>query len=180
MSKPRRFQSLDDITGPVQRASAERQLADFQLKTAKKIAREMGLDDSGIIMSQPNCVENHIADATKMVNPRRAHTMNGAERKFAAELDAQGITYFFECLKFRIGANCFYTPDFYLPAGLQIGGSYGATIVEIKAWWTGPSKIGWREDARVKFKACAERYQYFQWRASWWRTDLGHREWEVI
>ena len=79
--------------------------------------------------------------------------MNKTEAAYAAHLDvlkAAGeiVAWWFEPFKLRLADRTWYTVDFLVwhPGGV-------AECVEVKGFW--------REDARVKFKVAAEKYNCF-------------------
>ena len=74
------------------------------------------------------------------------HRMNKTEAAYAAYLSLLGLPWQFEAIKLCLAPRTWYTPDFYLPTL--------AEFREVKGFW--------REDARVKFKAAAEKFP--QWR----------------
>lgn len=84
---------------------------------------------------------------------RRAHQpgkMNKAETAYAHRLEllkkaGDIIGYEFECYKFKLAANTFFTPDFvvYSADGTM-------EVHEVKGHW--------EDDARVKIKVFADRY----------------------
>ena len=78
--------------------------------------------------------------------------MNKTEAEYAALLEqrrrAGEVAWFkFEGMKFRLGDNCHYTPDF---AVMLSGGRM--QMHEVKGHW--------QDDARVKIKAAAEAYPF--------------------
>ena len=113
-------------------------------------------------------------------NPAHRQGMNKSELAFAEHLTFRRIPYMFEAIKLRLGDRCYYTPDFFLPQGFMTGDNAAPCFIEVKAWWKSTGKPGWREDARVKFKAAAEQYPMFRWGASWWNPTKGEREYEWI
>lgn len=64
------------------------------------------------------------------------------------------LGYWFEPIKLRLGKACYYEPDF-----LVMLSDLSLELHEVKAMWG--NRVGWQEDARVKFKAAAERYAIF-------------------
>lgn len=78
--------------------------------------------------------------------------MNKTEAEYAALLEqrrrAGEVEWFkFEGMKFRLGDNCHYTPDF---AVMLAGGRM--QMHEVKGFW--------RDDAKVKIKSAAENYPF--------------------
>lgn len=85
---------------------------------------------------------------------REPGVMNGLEKKYAAELEAQlargEIAWWkFDSFKIRLADNTFYTPDF-----IVMGIDAVVSFVEVKGHW--------EDDARVKIKVAAETYWMFQ------------------
>ncbi len=96
-------------------------------------------------------------------SPQRGHTlipvhaegvqkMTQLERRYADRLEllkAAGelLEWRFEPLKFRLAKRTWYTPDFLLVYSSRF------EIHETKGWW--------EDDARVKWKTCAELYPWF-------------------
>lgn len=76
--------------------------------------------------------------------------MNKTEQAYARHLEAlrhagEVLWFRFEGIKFKLGDNCHYNPDFaVLTSNLQL------EIHEVKGFW--------QEDARVKIKVAAEMY----------------------
>ena len=101
----------------------------------------------------PVTEDDEIIAKAKQVKER----MNKTERRYLNEritpnvFSGSILRWEFEAIKFRIGDNCFYTPDFFI---VMLGGSI--EIHEIKGGHI-------RDDAIVKFKAAAERYGFFKW-----------------
>ena len=118
---------------------------------------------------------DHLLDAGEMakIHAQDQYSgMNKAEKRYAQHMEKMRMKYLFEALKFRIGEKCFYTPDFYCPGRME--------IYEVKAWWGVAVRVGWQPDARIKFKAAAEKFRDFTWAAVWWREDLKRFEYEWI
>jgi hypothetical protein len=61
--------------------------------------------------------------------------------------------YEFEALKLRLGNRCWYTPDF-----LVVVADGTLELHEVKAMWS--DRPGYRDDARVKIRAAAERFPF--------------------
>ena len=87
-----------------------------------------------------------------------ATKMNKTEARFEtdvlrlSQLAGELVWYRYEPLKFRLGANLHYTPDF---VGVD---NTGQVIVwEVKGFW--------RDDARVKIKAAATAFPWIRFRA---------------
>lgn len=80
--------------------------------------------------------------------------------RLAGEVEA----WDYEALKFRLADNTYYTPDFvvYRSDGL-------VELVDVKG------SGGWEQATRVKFKACAERFDRFVWVAQVERKGAGGR-----
>lgn len=83
---------------------------------------------------------------------RKLDGMNGTERKYAQHLEllrhANAIAWWkFECLKFRLADNTYYTPDF---AVMKTSGEM--EMHEVKGFW--------RDDARVKIKVAADIFPF--------------------
>jgi hypothetical protein len=73
------------------------------------------------------------------------------------------ISYSFEKTKFKIGDNCWYTPDYVvvMPGHFEIHEVKGGLI---------------RDDAMVKFKAAAELFPYYRFVMAQYKG----KKWEVI
>ena len=113
------------------------------------------------IKSLPESVQQQIQVKHKLppqfLKRPPAHTpgqMNSLEQQYALHLDllqhaGEIAAWKFESVKLRIGDRCWYTPDFMvlLPSGK-------IEFHEVKGFW--------RDDARVKIKACAAAYPWFQ------------------
>ena len=154
--------TIDDLRrkNPALAAQAEAQLAAAPAK----------------VIPNPHEPFEHVFICGKGAEPKpkaQRHTqgrMNGGEARFARHLDATGQGYKFEALRFTLAPKTTYTPDFYCPAQ--------ATLYEVKAWWKGAGRVGWREDARIKWKMAAELFPEFHFAAVWWRADLGRFDYE--
>lgn len=102
----------------------------------------------------------------KLIPPRRvAGTMNGMESAYAHLLEnmkraGEIIGYEFEPMKFRLAPNTSYCPDFMVIYEDRI------EFHEVKGFW--------REDARIKIKVAAEKYNYFVWKS----VHLNKKTWE--
>lgn len=92
--------------------------------------------------------------------------MNRTEARFWREQVWPAVTagevqwWAFEGLKFRLGKNLLYIPDFDI---LQSDGALWC--VDTKGTWGGTRKhpeqyAGWKEDARVKIRAAADQYPW--------------------
>lgn len=87
--------------------------------------------------------------------PRAIHrpgVMNGAEQAYSLLLsrrrEAGEISeYFFEPVKLKLGKACFYSPDF-----MVIRSDGRIEMHEVKGFW--------RDDARVKIKAAADKFPF--------------------
>jgi len=102
--------------------------------------------------------------------------MNKTEARYAdrlAILKAAGEIeeWWFEPMAFRLGVRFTYRPDFLVqyPDGTL-------EFVEVKAWWRGAGRVGWREDARSKWKGAAEMWPIFRWKATWERNGSWEEE----
>lgn len=80
--------------------------------------------------------------------------MNSTEARYEQEILLQQLrageiqSYQFEKMKFKIGDNCWYTPDFVVVTDI-------IEVHEVKGGLI-------RDDAVVKFKAAADQYPYFR------------------
>lgn len=88
----------------------------------------------------------------------KTRAMNKTETAYFRQLRDQMavglIKWFdFECMKFRLADNTFYTPDFILVTADDHFEAH-----EVKAYWQSAGRVGFREDARVKIKCVAEMY----------------------
>jgi len=99
------------------------------------------------------------------VHPEGVQKMTQLEARYAATLEylkRNGVLmdYRFEALKFRLAKRTWYTPDFLLiyPSRYEVH--------ETKGFW--------EDDARVKFKACADLYPWFHFVAI---TERKKGEW---
>lgn len=82
--------------------------------------------------------------------------MNKTEHRFSIQLemmkqDESILDWQYEAIKFRLGPNTFYTPDFLVIYSDRF------EIIEIKGGYI-------RDDAAVKFKVAAERFPWFKWK----------------
>lgn len=94
--------------------------------------------------------------------------MNKTEARFAQWLDigireGRFVARYFEDITLRIGDNCRYTPDF---AVLCADSTF--RFYEVKGFW--------RDDARVKIKAAASKFNMFpffavQWKGGTWEVE---------
>jgi hypothetical protein len=92
------------------------------------------------------------------------------ERRYALYLDhlhhqRQVLRWEHEPFKLRLGAKCFYTPDFLVIWETQPRELY---LMEVKGFW--------RDDARVKIKVAAEKHSYFhfiavEWTEGHWKEE---------
>lgn len=99
--------------------------------------------------------------------PYERNAMNKTERRWAQVLDgymAVGMVkeYHYERFKLKIGKRCWYTPDFLVVFENRI------EIHEVKGFW--------RDDARVKVKACRDLYPFYRWIAISWNSK--GKKWE--
>lgn len=79
--------------------------------------------------------------------------MNKLEAEFFMWLkghEPHGAVLTYECVKLRIGHNCWYTPDFEVLSPEDATDAVFVIYYEVKGFW--------RDDARVKIKAAAQRY----------------------
>jgi hypothetical protein len=88
---------------------------------------------------------------------KKARTQTKIEAEFQRILQAKypGDLLFWEAIKFRLGARCWYTPDF-IRVEMEPGTQNLLTVYEVK----GP-RI-W-EDSLVKFKVATEVYHFITW-----------------
>jgi len=107
---------------------------------------------------------------TRKTRPvHRPGKMNATEAKYAALLDqlivaGEIVRYEFERIKFVLADRTTYTPDFYVVCRDHI------ELHEVKGFL--------RDDANVKFKACADRFPEFIWKMIRWKNKtIG---WEVM
>ncbi len=77
--------------------------------------------------------------------------MNKTEARYYHLLAADHPVVWYEEIKFRIGDNCWYTPDF-----ITISHDGTMTAHETKGGF-------YRDDARAKWKAVAEKYPNIRW-----------------
>jgi len=100
---------------------------------------------------------------------RKARGMNKLEQGYAARLDLRVragdvACWEFEGIRLRLGEGAYYKPDF-----LVIRPSGAVELHETKGFW--------REAARVRIRAAAERYWYFRFvavkndRANGWTVE---------
>ena len=99
---------------------------------------------------------------TRRIQPyRRAGQKNKLEIAYEEHLEvlrrAGDIEWYeFEAMKFEIGKRCWYTPDFaVLAKATGGGGAFAFECHEVKGYW--------RDDARVKIKACAAKFWWIRW-----------------
>jgi hypothetical protein len=102
----------------------------------------------------------------KKATPRVRHKtgeMNKTELSFSMHLDirkqAMDIKEWkFETMTFILGDDCRYTPDF------EVLMANGDTVfIEVKKLWKGHNKPHWEDDALVKRKWAAQKWQgWFQ------------------
>lgn len=139
----------------------------------------------GVVSREPRSVDGGkeviVPTSTRCVTASPGK-MNGAESDYAAALEERvrsgEITFYgFERMTLRVGDDCRYTPDFLVRAS-----SGQIELHEVKVEWrpskkrlaTDPSakpRVGWREDARVKFLACAAAYPFFRFFVAVQRRD---------
>jgi hypothetical protein len=91
-------------------------------------------------------------------NHKKKTGMNGTEQEYADRLEdlkymGEIVWYGFEAIKLKLADNTFYTPDF-----VVVNDEYEIEIHEVKGFW--------RDDARVKIKVAAEKYQLFRFIAA--------------
>ena len=91
---------------------------------------------------------------------RWAHNLE--MRKLAGELVWVG----FEPIRLRLGADCFYTPDF---AWIDDAGLFGFDEVKGGGGWV-------HEDGRIKWKWAAEQYPFFAFRGCVYGKD---KRWRI-
>ena len=96
--------------------------------------------------------------------------MNGVEARYALLLEEEirsgsVVRWRFEPMKLRLGSRLTYAPDF-----LVVDASGLLYLDEVKTRWT-DGREGWREDSRVKWKAAAELYPEFVFRAAVWGRE---------
>lgn len=139
----------------------------------QQIAREIAEREMGGGAARPG--PGALRDAGTLL-PRSvsapAHTpgrMDANEARYAAVLDAEGATYFFEAVTLTLGVErTRYTPDFFIPVRLQ--------FVEVKGPWGFKAKRGAQHpEGRVKFQVAARmhpwaRWTMVQWIGGEWRT----------
>lgn len=94
--------------------------------------------------------------------------MNKTEAKYAFVLEAlkrngQISEYYFEAIKFRLGDNCYYTPDFMI-----IDNQGVVSFDEIKGGFI-------MEDSAIKWKMAVEKYQYFHFRMLQYKAKEGFK-----
>lgn len=95
--------------------------------------------------------------------------MNGTEARYEREVlkprmhAGEIISYSFEKTKFKIGQDCWYTPDFVVvtPGHFEIHEVKGGLI---------------RDDAMAKFKAAAEQHPFYRFVM----TQYKGKKWTVI
>ena len=84
--------------------------------------------------------------------------MNRVEQKYAEHLEKRRMVgeirwWAYECWKFRLADDTFYTPDF-----IVVTNDLQLEAHEVKAYWQSAGKVGWTDDARVKIKVAAEQH----------------------
>lgn len=67
------------------------------------------------------------------------------------------------------GWNSSYEPDFLIETSGTL------IIVEIKTLWRN-GQVGWKDDARIKFKTAAGIYTCFAWKVSWKEDECWQEE----
>jgi len=141
----------------------EEQLAEFQSRVHN--ARRLPPVDVSV---RPFALPANTAGAFAL-GRLPAGTMNKSEAQYAAHLDQQRhaglvLWWMFEGLKFRLGNNTFYTPDFVvMPADCRI------ELHEVKGYW--------RDDGRAKIKIAAAQFP-FRFIAVTKRTQKAGGGWE--
>ena len=112
--------------------------------------------------------------------PRAQHEpmrMNKLEKRFEDEILRPSVTvggilsYKFEPIKLRMAKRTWYTPDF-----LAVRSDMVMVVYEVKGFW--------EDDARVKWKTCAELYPEFvfvavQHKKGIWTYEYYHKEQEA-
>ena len=81
--------------------------------------------------------------------------MNRTEAKYAKQLRERLLVgeirwWEYECWKFRLADNTYYTPDF-----IVVDNALRIEAHEVKSEWS-TGKPGWTDDARVKIKVASE------------------------
>jgi len=106
---------------------------------------------------------------TALKRAKRPGVMSGPEEAYARFLDANGIAWWYEPLRLRLGLDwkTTYCPDFLVVDSLS-----EAWLVEVKPWNAKHRKPYWTEDSRVKVKAAAGQHPLFHFKAVW-RDGLG-------
>ena len=104
---------------------------------------------------------------------RIAGKMNKTESGYAAhllKLRQQGIIYRFdyEPEKFRLGHDCYYTPDFRI-----IERENTITFIDVKGTTkrNGQHRPFYKDDSIVKIKLSAELHPMYRWGMSWKTPD---------
>ena len=97
----------------------------------------------------------------------RKRSMNKTEKAYADRLEilkrlGEIVDYKFEAVRFRIGEGAYYKPDF--------------LVVYADRFEIHETKGHWREAAKVRIRACAELYPWFNWVAVYyergkWRCE---------
>lgn len=92
--------------------------------------------------------------------------MNKTEARYYTDhLECLYPVILFESVKLRLADNTYYTPDF-----MTIDYKGAITFHEVKGGW-------FMDDARVKWKVCAEQYPWFNWKwCTYKSTKIG---WKV-
>lgn len=112
----------------------------------------------------------------KTIAPARARhrpgVMNDAESAYAAHLTSLGRRWWFEAMTLRLADDCRYTVDF-----VVIAEDDTLEMIDVKAWWKKARKVGWTEDARIKWRTAAEMFPLFAFVAVWqqdgeWKEEM--------
>jgi hypothetical protein len=107
----------------------------------------------------------HRHEVGRMNKLESAYSDHLNRRKGLGDVFAWG----FEQWKLRLADKTWYMPDYWVQ--LSDG---TLEFHEVKATWA-DGKPGWTEDARVKWKATAEKYPMFRFVAAWL---VNNRSWE--
>lgn len=99
--------------------------------------------------------------------------MNKAEARYAAHLSwcTGVVSWKYEGMKFRIGDNCWYTPDFMV----ELEGGR-VRMVDVKAAWKGAEGPHMEDDSTVKIRSMAEHYGHWFEVVVVWLQDGEWRE----
>jgi len=94
--------------------------------------------------------------------------MNKVEAKYALILETLKrngniLEYYYEPLKFRLGDNCYYTPDFMI-----IDSNGIISFEEIKGGYI-------TDDSIIKWKMVVEKYPYFNFRMIQYNVKNGYQ-----